>query len=151
MNGVYTNLAKKRAEQSNEVRDLGSVPPPPEKPVVPEAQEIDRSKETRKLGNKVARKQGNLETRKLGNAEQAVTETVGFDLNIEPYKKGTFIFTYEELDAVDDLKKQLKRRLDLPATQYDIIRAAIHIIVEDYHQRGQESFIVQRIRQKKAR
>ena len=34
MNGVYTNLAKKRAEQSKEPVNHGSVPPPPEKPVV---------------------------------------------------------------------------------------------------------------------
>ena len=34
MNGVYTNIAKKRAEQSKEPITQGSIPPPPEKPVV---------------------------------------------------------------------------------------------------------------------
>jgi hypothetical protein len=34
MNGVYTNIAKKRAEQSKEPVTQGSIPPPPEKPVV---------------------------------------------------------------------------------------------------------------------
>jgi hypothetical protein len=143
MSGLYTELAKKRAEQSNEPRNQGIVPPLAEKPIVQEAKVTEETLKTRKQGNK--------ETRKQGNMVSVKTEAQGFDLNIEPYKKGTFIFTYEELDAVDDLKKQLKRRLDLPATQYDIIRAAIHIIVEDYQQRGQESFIVQRIKQKKAR
>jgi hypothetical protein len=92
-----------------------------------------------------------LETRKRSTAVPVSTEPQEFDLNIEPYKNGTFLFTYEELDAIDDLKKQLKRRLDLPATQYDIVRAAIHIITEDYRQHGTDSLIVQRIRQKKAR
>jgi hypothetical protein len=143
MSGVYTNLAKKRVEQSKEQGTLGSPPSLVEKPIVQEAKDTEESLKTRK--------QGNLETRKLGNGEQATTETQAFDLNIEPYKKGTFIFTYEELDAIDDLKKQLKRRMDLPATQYDIVRAAIHIIAEDYRQHGTDSLIVQRIRQKKAR
>jgi hypothetical protein len=143
MSGVYTNLAKKRVEQSKEQGALGSPPALLEKPMVQEAKGTDEPVKTRK--------QGNLETRKPGNAEHAATEAQGFDLNIEPYKKGTFIFTYEELDAIDDLKKQLKRRMDLPATQYDIVRAAIHIITEDYRQHGTDSLIVQRIRQKKAR
>jgi hypothetical protein len=38
MNSVYTNLAKKRAEQSKEPGNLGSVPHPPEKPIVQEDQ-----------------------------------------------------------------------------------------------------------------
>jgi hypothetical protein len=67
------------------------------------------------------------------------------------YKKGTFLFTNEELYAIDDTKKDMKRRLDLSSTQYDIVRSAIHIIVDDYRHRGAESLLVQRIRKKKAR
>jgi hypothetical protein len=163
MSGVYTNLAKKRSEQSNEVRDMGSVPPLSETPIAEaaqgntarprtqSAQDTAENKETRKLGNKFTRKQVSRETKREGTVETTATEVLEFDLNIEPYKKGTFLFTYEELDAIDDVKKQMKRRMDLPATQYDIVRGAIHIIVEDYRQRGTESLIVQRMRQKKAR
>jgi hypothetical protein len=95
--------------------------------------------------------QGNQEPRNRGTLEKAATEAVGFDLNITPYKNGTFIFTIEELDAIEDLKIELKRRQDLPATKFDIVRCAIHSIVEDYRQRGADSFIVQSIRKKKAR
>jgi hypothetical protein len=38
MNGVYTNLAKKRAEQSKEPVNLGSAPPLPEQPVAQQTQ-----------------------------------------------------------------------------------------------------------------
>ena len=141
MNGIYTNLAKKRAEQSKEPLQHGSVSPLLETPVaLPEAGK-----------NKEPRKQVSKEPRKRSAMLPVSTEPLTFDLNIEPEKKGTFIFTYEELDAIDDLKKQLKRRLDLPATQYDIVRAAIHIITEDYRTHGADSLIVQRIRLKKAR
>jgi hypothetical protein len=142
MNGIYTNLAKKRVEQSKEPVPPRSVPPLSETPAT-QAQGVVQSQETRKQVSK--------ETRKHSAVVPISTEPQAFDLNIEPYKKGTFIFTYEELDAIDDLKKQLKRRLDLPATQYDIVRAAIHIISEDYRKHGADSLIVQRIRQKKAR
>ena len=151
MNGVYTNLAKKRAEQSKEPVTHGSPPPPPGDPVVPEAQEKGKPKETGKLGYKETRKPVSKETGKPGNVGHSAPVAQEFDLNIEPYKNGTFLFTYEELDAIDEVKKQLKRRLDLPATQYDIVRSAIHIIVEDYRLRGEQSFIVQRIKLKKAR
>jgi hypothetical protein len=39
MSGVYTNLAKKRSEQSNEVRGLGPVPHLSEKPDMQEEQD----------------------------------------------------------------------------------------------------------------
>jgi hypothetical protein len=39
MNGVYTNLAKKRVEQSKETMKIGSSPLPPEKPVAQEKQD----------------------------------------------------------------------------------------------------------------
>jgi hypothetical protein len=140
MSGLYTELAKKRAEQSNEPRNQGVVPPLAEKPPVQEAKVTDETLKTRKLGNK--------ETRKQGAMVAIPTEPQGFDLNIKPYRKGTYLFTDEELYAIDDLKKDLKRRLDLSATQYDIVRSAVHTIVEDYRQRGSESIIVQHIKKK---
>jgi hypothetical protein len=39
MSGVYTNLAKKRVDQSTELLTQGSVSPPPEKPSVKKAQD----------------------------------------------------------------------------------------------------------------
>jgi hypothetical protein len=143
MSGVYTNLAKKRAEQSKEQETLAAVPPPPAKPAVHAAQHTAETRKPRKLVSQ--------ETRKLGNGVTPTTEPQGFDLNIEPYKKGTFLFTNEELYAVDDVKKDLKRRLDLSSTQYDIVRAAVHIITEDYRKHGADSLIVQRLKTKKAR
>jgi hypothetical protein len=39
--------------------------------------------------------------------------------------------------------------LDVRITKIDIIRSALQIIVEDYRKRGEESFIVERIKTKK--
>jgi hypothetical protein len=151
MNGVYTNLAKKRAEQSKEPVNHGSVPPLPEEPIAQAAQEITKTKEPRNLGNKETRKQSSKEPRNQGYLETAVSAAHGFDLNITPYKNDTFLFTNEELYAIDDLKTELLRKLDLKTTKYDIVRCAIHCLVEDYRQHGDASLIVQRVRKKKPR
>jgi hypothetical protein len=143
MSGVYTNLAKKRVEQSKDPVTLGAVPPPVETPVLQEAPATPVLKKPRKPEAK--------ETRPLGTVDLAAPEPQEFDLNIKPYRKGTYLFTDQELYAIDDLKKDLKRRHDLSATQYDIVRSAVHTIVADYRQHGSESIIVQHIKKKKAR
>jgi hypothetical protein len=141
--GIYTEIAKRRAEESNGPKNQGVVPPPVETPALQEAPATPVPKKPRKLTAK--------ETRPLGTVELAATEPQVFDLNIKPDRKGTYLFTDQELYAIDDLKKDLKRRHDLAATQYDIVRSAVYTIVADYRQRGSESIIVQHIKKKKAR
>jgi hypothetical protein len=151
MSGVYTELAKKRAAQSNGPTTLGSVPPLSEKPAAQEAQDTAQTKETRNLGTLEPRKQVYKEPRKQGTLENPAADGSGFDLTITPYKNDTFLFTNEELYAIEDLKTELKRKLDLKTTKYDIVRCAIHCLMEDYRQRGEKSHIVQRVRKKNAR
>jgi hypothetical protein len=151
MSGVYTELAKKRAAQSNGPATLASVPPLSEKPAAQEAQDTAQTKESRSLGNKETRKQVSKEPWNQGTLENPAADGSGFDLTIAPYKNDTFLFTNEELYAIEDLKTELKRKLDLKTTKYDIVRCAIHCLMEDYQQRGEESHIVQRVRKKNAR
>lgn len=150
MSSVYTDLAKRRAEQSNgPAQEL--VPPLSEKPSAQVAQDRAQTKEPRNQGTLQPRKQGSKEPRNQGTLESPVTNASGFDLNIAPYKNDTFIFTNEELYAIEDLKTELKRKLDLRTTKYDIVRCAIHCLIEDYRQHGEESHIVQRVRKKQVR
>jgi hypothetical protein len=151
MSGVYTELAKKRAEQSNGPTNLGFVPPLPKKPAAQEVQHTEQTKEPRNIGTKATMKQVSKEPRKQGTLENPAADGSGFDLAITPYKNDTFLFTNEELYAIEDLKTELKRKLDLKTTKYDIVRSAIHWLVEDYRQHGEESHIVQRVRKKQAR
>jgi hypothetical protein len=118
---------------------------------VQEVQNTAQTKEPRNLGTLEPRKQVSKEPRKQATLENPTTDVSGFDLAITPYKNDTFIFTNEELYAIEDLKTELKRKLDLKTTKYDIVRCAIHWLVEDYQQRGEESHIVQRVRKKNAR
>jgi hypothetical protein len=101
------------------------------------------TKETRKLENK--------ETRIQKHVENTAAEAKGFDLNLPTQKSHTFSFTFEELFALQEVLTGLQRLLGLDPriTKIDIIRSALQIIVEDYRKRGEESFIVERIKTKK--
>jgi hypothetical protein len=88
---------------------------------------------------------------KRATVKPAAAEGKEFDLNLPTEKSHTFAFTFEELWALEELKTGLSRLLglDLWITKIDIIRCALHMIVEDYRQRGEQSFIVDRFKNKK--
>jgi hypothetical protein len=109
------------------------------------------TKEPSNLATLQPRNQATLETRRLGNLGNVDSEDQGFDLTTTPYKNDTFAFTTKELDAIEDLKIELRRKLDLRTTKNDIVRCGVHTIIEDYRRRGEESVIVQRVRNKRTR
>jgi hypothetical protein len=117
--------------------------PLPEQPVPQEGQE--------KVEAPKPRTPAPVKARKRATAKPAASEAKGFDLNLPTEKSHTFAFTFEELWALEELKTGLSRLLGLDQriTKIDIIRCALHMIVDDYHQRGEQSFIVDRFKNKK--
>jgi hypothetical protein len=83
--------------------------------------------------------------------QPATAEATEFDLNLPTEKSETFAFTFEEWLAINQLKTELIRLLgvDLRVTKIDIIRCALHLLVADYRTRGEHSFLVNRIKNKK--
>jgi hypothetical protein len=104
-------------------------------------------------GNTETRIHGNTDPRKHGNAEldegDRVAEPLGFDINQTPTSKYTLAFTMAELEALDDLKVNLRKIYGLKAPKIDIIRSALHHILKDYKANGETSIVVTRIREKK--
>jgi hypothetical protein len=132
--------------QSGLDQKLFSRPTPlPEKPVVQEVPEKEAAPQPRKAAS--------VKPQKRRTVEPAAAEAKGFDLNLPTEKSHTFAFTFEELWALEDLKTGLSRLigLDVRITKIDIIRSALHIILDDYRKRGEASLIVARIKTKKAR
>ena len=130
--------------QSGHDQKLFSRPAPlPEKPVVQEAQVTEETKEPKK--------QRPVKPQKPGTVKTAAPEAQGFDLNIPTEKSHTFAFTLEELWALEDLKTGLSRRLglDVRITKIDITRCTLHMIVDDYRKHGEQSFIVDRFKNKR--
>jgi hypothetical protein len=71
-----------------------------------------------------------------------------FDLGELALYKGTFVFTQEELDALDDLKLELHRELDAKITKYDLVRCGLHMLLEDYAANGGRSYVSRKMRKK---
>jgi hypothetical protein len=146
MSGVYTNLAKKRVAQSTEPPLQSSVPPLLEKPSLHDAQ--------KKAADAAAASKVSVKTPVKPPAlpvQPATSEATDFDLNLPTEKSETFAFTFEEWLAINQLKTELIRLLgvDLRATKIDFIRCALHLLVADYRTRGEHSFLVDRIKNKK--
>jgi hypothetical protein len=89
-------------------------------------------------------------TRTSKEAEQAKearklkTQEVGklFDINDNPHRKDSFLFTNKEFEALEDLKLELRRKFDFRATKNDIARCALQHLIEDYHQHKENSIVV---------
>jgi hypothetical protein len=132
--------------QSGHDQKLFSRPAPlPEKPVEQEAQAPAEPTEPAK--------QRPVKPKRIVSVETETPEAKRFDLNFPTQKSHTFAFTFEELFALQELLTGLQRLLglDVRITKIDIMRSALQIIVEDYRKRGENSFIVDRIKTKKPR
>ena len=102
-----------------------------------------QASETQEVVNKGSRETGK-ETSQPGKSEVGQI----FDLNDKPYRKDSFLFTTEEFEALEDLKLELRRKLDLRATKNDLARCAIHHLIEDYKRHKDGSLVVRRLRTK---
>jgi hypothetical protein len=108
-----------------------------------------------KQASKELRKQGSLEPRKLGtkqgsNLSQERDEPQ-LDINRRPDRQNTYAFTTDELERLEDLKILIRRRYDLGVTKNDLIRCAVHMLLDDFHGRGEGSDLLVRLRKKKVR
>ena len=72
-----------------------------------------------------------------------------FKLDDEALYKASYVFTIQELEALEDLKLELKRELDSKVTKNDLIRAALHMLVEDYREQDQQSYVYRKVRRRR--
>ena len=69
-----------------------------------------------------------------------------FDLNDEPLHKASYLFTDHELEELEDLKLELHREYDQKVTKNDLIRSALHMLLEDHKASGTRSYATRKIR-----
>ncbi len=82
---------------------------------------------------------GESESRK---SEQSEPQRVESKL----FKKETYLVTRAEFEELQDLKTDIRRRLDMRATNQDVLRCALQWILLDYQQHKDESRIVEYLR-----
>jgi hypothetical protein len=71
-----------------------------------------------------------------------------FSLDVPVNAKKTYDFTAKELDYIDDVKRELRRKYDLKITQYNIVRCALGELLEDFKQNGSNSTLVRRLKKR---
>ena len=116
-------------------------PPTQSSPKASAAPKAEPSRPTKEAGSSAA----------LTRARQlkpASLTAARFDLANLPLYKASYVFTQEELEALDDLKLELRRELDSKVTKNDLIRAALHMLIEDYAANGERSYACRKARKK---
>jgi hypothetical protein len=68
-----------------------------------------------------------------------------FDLQETPLYKASFLFTQDELEALEDLKIELRRSYDQKVTKNDLIRSALHMLLEDHAAGGIASYATRKV------
>jgi hypothetical protein len=71
-----------------------------------------------------------------------------FDLNDDPRYKASYNYTNEELIAVEDLRMELQRKFDKKVTKNDLMRSALHLLLEDHDANGDRSYASQKVRKR---
>src|SRR5260221_9588456 len=60
--------------------------------------------------------------------------------------KHSFTFTQDELEAIEDLKIELRRQYDIKTTKTEIVRCGIWELLEDYRRHGEKSSVFQQLK-----
>lgn len=163
--GMKLSEAAPIASPGRDQRLFAPTPRPATEPANPETLPVPVNTEIRKAVKPVSRQPGNTDiqqyrkpdvrkdrkpaSRQPGNAASAAVETSErFSINQEPSKKETFWCAQAESEALEDLKLQLRRQLDIRASKQDIVRCAIQLVAETFAQDGEQSALVTRLRGK---
>jgi hypothetical protein len=64
------------------------------------------------------------------------------DLSAIPHRKDSFLFTTEEFEALEDLKLQVGRSLDIKVTKQNLMRCALAALIDDWRRKGPNSLII---------
>ena len=143
--GNYADLIKAQHETKPKEN---LAPLEPRNPAAKEPRQ-QGTKAYRRLGSKGPRFPGTKEARERGTWEARKHERRGSRINERADKDATFQFAERELDALDMLCIELKRELGEKPKKYDIIRAGLQHVIEDYHQQREKSLIIHRLRRKR--
>ena len=118
-------------------------------------QQGQETKEPWNQASKEASKDPGLEPTNLGPSSPAGMtvkhEPAALSLNQRPDRQNTYAFTTRELERLEDVKIAITRHYDLGVTKNDLVRCAVHILLEEYEALGERSSLLKRLRAKKAR
>jgi hypothetical protein len=68
-----------------------------------------------------------------------------FDLGAPADKTNTYSFSKDELWAINDMVQELDRRYDVQVTRYNLVRLAVHCLIEDFRRNKEQGFALQHL------
>jgi hypothetical protein len=71
-----------------------------------------------------------------------------FALDDEALYQASYLFTQKELEALEDLKLELRREQEIRVSKQNLQRAALQIMIEDYRSAGKDSRLVRKLRKR---
>lgn len=114
--------------------------------------ELGGTMETRNHSSTETRKRGAVDPPLVGPGQATAEIEVAsaadlFDIAKAVDDKRTVDLRTEEIEALDDWKRELRRKYRLKITQYNLVRCALHELWQDYQQHGDASIVVRRLRE----
>ncbi len=115
----------------------------------PENQETDNSRfrETSNYRFLENSKSRNREIAKIPSNDSM--QEYHFDLSAPTVESYGILFTREELEALEDMKKIFIRRYGIKTSIKNLVRLSVHEMIECFIRDGEESFAIRRVRSKK--
>lgn len=121
-----------------------------ETPIAADTAEVTPEKPQDQRGSLEARKRGNVETR---SSLLLTSATSGISFHLVPEAKAdqkyTLAFTDAEMEAMEDVKLELRRRFGIKTTKVELVRCGLGELIEDYLKHGDQSRIVTRLKSRK--
>jgi hypothetical protein len=146
---LFAKSAPQPAASVNETPPPGTIPSVSE-PTNPSNQE---TLEPRTQVSKPGSNSSSFQPSKVPTKEQEQpaqhAEQAPLDLSRRPDRQNTYAFTIEELEQLEDLKIEVTRVHRITVTRNDLIRCALHMLLNDYQHRGEQSSVLKRLRQKR--
>lgn len=71
-----------------------------------------------------------------------------FHLSERPLYKLSYLYTQEEFNALEDLRADLSGDAEEKVTKNDIVRAALHLLLEDHAAKKSDSYATRKIRKR---
>jgi hypothetical protein len=100
---------------------------------------------------------GKVGTQQGGRALSPREGQSGSRETVEPFaieapatEKNSYMFSQEELWALKDVEAELERMYRTEVPKYNIVRLGLHMLLEDYFQKKNESFLVRKLHLHKA-
>ncbi len=127
----------------------------PREVVQQEEEELTKQEQNNNPENQETDKSIFRENSKPRNREIAKTpsndglQKYDFDLSAPATGSYGILFTDDELEALEDIKKIVKRRYGIKTSIKNLVRLSVHEMVECLIRDGEESFTILRLRSKK--